>query len=111
MIALLREVSSGDLRPGYDRTDPEMSLLRQRLAPEVQGGGLPDLLGVTAMARDAALADVMEIAGMTGAGLGTIAVFTGIVVHGPFGQEFVAPDRSELRWPQEPGRPPEPLPW
>lgn len=106
-----REVQSGQLRLEYDRIDPEMSLLRTRLAPGILGGGVPDLLTLTAMARDVALADITEIGGMTGDGRGAAAVFTGIVVHGPFGQEFVAPHHSELRWPLDSGRPWEPLRW
>jgi hypothetical protein len=106
-----RELQSGKLRLEYDRTDPEMSLLRTRLAPGILSSGVPDLLTLTAMARDVALADITEIGGMTGDGRGSVAVFTGIVVHGPDGQEFVAPHHAELRWPRDSGRPWEPLPW
>ena len=111
LIEFLREVRSGELRLEYDRTDPEMSLLRTRLAPGILRGGVPDLLGLTAMARDVAMADITEIGGMTGGGRGSVAVFTGIVVHGPFGQEFVAPGLAELRPPGESGKPWVPLPW
>lgn len=82
-----------------------MSLLRTRLAPGVLRGGVPDLLLLTAMARDVALADITEIGGMTGSGRGAVALFTGIVVHGPEGDDLVAPEVSELRWPKRrPGR-------
>ncbi len=106
-----RELEHGELRLEYDRTDPEMSLLRTRLAPGVLRGGVPDLLTLTAMARDVAIADVTEIGGMTGDGRGAAAVFSGIVVHGPSGQEFVAPHLAELRWPVDSDRPWEPLRW
>jgi hypothetical protein len=88
-----------------------MSLLRTRLAPEMLRGGIPDLLTLTAVVRDVALADITEIGGLTGGGRGVAAVFTGIVVHGPFGQEFVAPHLAEIRPPMDSGRPAEPLPW
>jgi len=111
LIGFLRELNSGELRLEYDRTDPEMSMLRTRLAPGVLRGGVPDLLTLTAMARDVALADITEIGGMTGRGRGSVAVFTGIVVHGPYGQDFVAPDLAERRWPGESGHQSEPLAW
>ena len=88
-----------------------MSLLRTRLAPKLLRGGVPDLVRLTALARDVALADITEIGGMTGPGRGSVAVFTGIVVHGPFGQDFVAPHLAELRWPREAGRAADPLDW
>ncbi len=106
-----QEVASGELRLEYDRLDPEMSLLRTRLAPAVLRGGLPDLPALTALARDVAAADLMEIGGMTGSGRGSVAVFTGIVVHGPYGQEFVAPHAARIHGPREHGQPPEPLHW
>ena len=107
----LQEVGSGELRLEYDRLDPEMSLLRTRLAPAVLRGGLPDLPGLTALARDIAVADLTEIGGMTGRGRGTVAVFSGIVVHGPYGQEFIAPHSAEIYGPRELQEPPVPLDW
>ena len=107
----LQEVSSGELRLEYDRLDPEMSLLRTRLAPAVLRDGVPDLPGLTALARDIAVADLMEIGGMTGSGRGSVIVFSGIVVHGPYGQEFVAPHLAEIHGPSEVGLPPVPLDW
>ena len=111
LATFLRQVQSGELRLEYQRTDPEMSLLRMRLAPEILRRGVPDLLTLTAMARDAAIADITEIGGMTGGGCGSVAVFTGIVVHGPYGQEFVSPNLSEIRSASESGRQPQPLVW
>jgi len=43
-----------------------MSLLRTRLAPGVLRGGVPDLLDLTAIAREVALADITEIGGDDG---------------------------------------------
>jgi len=94
-----------------DRRDPEMSLLRTRLAPGVLRGGVPDLLDLTAIAREVALADITEIGGMTGGGRGAVALFTGVVVHGPAGNDFVASALSEMRWPKELSRPAERLAW
>ena len=111
LVGFLGELRSGELRLEYDRRDPEMSLLRTRLAPGVLRGGVPDLLALTAMARDVALADITEIGGMTGGGRGAVALFTGIVVHGPGGEDFVAPALSEMRWPKETSRPAERLVW
>jgi hypothetical protein len=111
LIEFLAELRSGALRLEYDRTDPEMSLLRTRLAPGVLRGGVPDLLTLTAMARDVALADITEIGGMTGRGKGFVAMFTGIVVHGPYGQDYVVPHLSEVRWPRDSGRAADPLSW
>jgi hypothetical protein len=111
LAMFLRELQAGQLRLEYDRTDPEMSLLRTRLAPGILGRGVPDLLTLTAMARDVALADITEIGGMTGDGRGAVSVFTGIVVHGPSGHEFVAPHHAELRWSRDSGMPWEPLLW
>jgi hypothetical protein len=107
----LQEVRSGELRLEYDRLDPEMSLLRTRLAPAVLRDGIPDLPGLTALARDVAVADLMEVGGMTGSGRGSVAVFSGIVVHGPYGQEFVAPHAAEIHGPSESGEPAVPLEW
>ncbi len=107
----LQEVTSGELRLEYDRLDPEMSLLRTRLAPAVLRGGIPDLPGLTALARDVAVADLMEIGGMTGSGRGSVAVFSGIVVHGPYGREFVAPYLAEIHGPRELDQEPVTLPW
>jgi hypothetical protein len=111
LVGFRNELQSGELRLEYDRTDPEMSLLRTRLAPGVLRGGVPDLLALTAMTRDVALADITEIGGMTGSGRGAVALFTGIVVHGPQGQDFVAPDVSEVRWPKTAARPADPITW
>ena len=74
-------------------------------------GLVPDLQALTAMARDVALADITEIGGMTGGGRGAVALFTGIVVHGPRGEDFVAPALSEMRWPTASSRPAERLVW
>ncbi len=111
LVGFLQEIRSGDLRLEYDRLDPEMSLLRTRLAPTILRDGVPDLAGLTALARDTALADLMEIGGMTGSGRGSVAVFSGIVVHGPYGQEFIAPHRAEVHGSMHPGQLPVPLTW
>jgi hypothetical protein len=111
LTAFLAEVRSGGLRLEYDRLDPEMSLLRTRLAPALLSSGVPDLLGLTALARDVALADLTEIGGMTGPGRGTVSVFTGIVVHGPDGADYVAPSLSEVRFPRHEDHGPTPLRW
>ena len=111
LVEFLQELKSGELRLEYDRLDPEMSLLRTRLAPIVLREGVPDLPRLTAIARDVALADITEIGGMTGSGRGYVAVFTGIVVHGPHGQDFVAAHLAEQRWPREMGRKADPLAW
>jgi len=66
LVGFPHELESGELRLEYDRRDPEMSLLRTRLAPGVLRGGVPDLLDLTAIAREVALADITEIGGDDG---------------------------------------------
>ncbi|MGS0688089.1 hypothetical protein ACVBEQ_23515 [Nakamurella sp. GG22] len=110
LVTFLREVRYGSLRLEYDRLDPEMSLLRTRLAPAMLGGHPPDLLTLTAVARDAAISDIGEINDLTG-GDGAAVVLSGIVVHGPFGQEFVAPHLAEIRFAPGADEPVQPLNW
>lgn len=110
LVTFLREVRSGDLRLEYDRLDPEMSLLRTRLAPAMLGSGAPDLLTLTATARDAAVSDIGEISDLTG-GEGAAVVLSGIIVHGPFGREFVAPHCAEVRFAAASEGPAQPLQW
>ncbi len=110
LVRFLREVRSGHLRLEYDRLDPEMSLLRTRLAPGMLGGDVPDLLTLTASTRDAAVSDIAEISDLTG-GEGAAVVLSGIIVHGPFGQEFVAPHLAEIRFAPGSERPAQQLEW
>jgi hypothetical protein len=94
LVAFRDELVRGVLDVDLDPHDLELSLLRQRLLRNIPYGHVPDLVEMTELARDAILADLTELARqLERRGPTDLAVFTGIVIHGPEG-DWVAPARS-----------------
>ncbi len=97
IISMREQFISGDFRLEFDPTDPEMSLLRQRIAPELLGHEVPDLLGITGMVRDAAVEDLLATGITTGGPIGDVALFSGMLINGPDETSWVWPHISSVR--------------
>jgi len=92
LIRFLHELESGRVDPSLDRHDVELSLLKQRLIPELDLRQLPDLVELTRVAHRAALADLeMLAADAVDPSREDYAVLSGILIHGP--------DATSLVWP------------
>jgi len=84
LIRFLRELESGRVDPSLDPNDVELSLLRQRLIPELDVRRPPDLVELTRVAHRAALADLeMLVANSIDTTRQDYAVLSGILIHGP----------------------------
>lgn len=85
--------------PFLDLADPEQSMLRDRIPPFLPEGPLPDLAGLTRIARDVITADTHKVINVLREGQSRpthVAVFTGIHINGPGGTEYVEPGACYL---------------
>ena len=91
------ELADGRLLTDLDPFDLEMSLLRQRLMRAIPYGEVPDIVALTAIARDAIVDDLVRTAArMHSWRDADIAVFSGIQIHTPDG-DYVQPGVSTVR--------------
>jgi hypothetical protein len=96
--AFRRELAAGRLDVDLDPGDLEQSLLKQRLLRRISYGEVPDLVGLTRIARDAIYDDMAALVSQLEHGADTdVAVISGVQVHGPGGSGFVAPGRGFAR--------------
>jgi hypothetical protein len=85
------ELAAGPPPVELDDQDLELSLLRRELSARVGSGPSPDLPALTDLARQAAVDEVDRLSSvLLDDGRTDIAVFSGVVVHGPDG-DLVAP--------------------
>lgn len=102
LMALHDELRGGDAHtsdyPYLDKTDPEQSRLRERIAPLVEDPERVDLLSIIRIARDLIGLDCDEAVKVLRDDPvpADIALFTGIHIHGPRGAEYVDIARSLL---------------
>ena len=85
--------------PFLDVADPEQGMLRDRIPPFLPDGPLPDLAGLTRIARDVITADTHKVISVLREGNSRpthVAVFTGIHINGPGGTEYVEPGACYL---------------
>jgi hypothetical protein len=92
------DAPTGDY-PFLDLLDPEQGMLRDRIPPWLPEGPLPDLAGLTRIARDVITADthsVVKVLRERQTVPVEVAVFTGIHINGPGGTEYVEPGHCYL---------------
>jgi len=85
--------------PFLDLLDPEQGMLRDRIPPWLPEGPLPDLAGLTRIARDVITADTHKVITVLRERQSVpthVAVFTGIHINGPGGTEYVEPGTCYL---------------
>jgi hypothetical protein len=85
--------------PFLDVLDPEQGMLRDRIPPWLPEGPLPDLAGLTRIARDVITADTHKVITILRERQTVpvhVAVFTGIHINGPGGTEYVEPGSCYL---------------
>lgn len=97
LMAFRSELESGRVLGEIDPYDLEMSLLRQRLLRSIPYGDVPDIVELTAIARDTMLDDL----GRTAARMHSwrdadVAVFAGIHIHTSDG-DYIQPGHSSVR--------------
>lgn len=97
IITMREQFRTGEVRLEFDPTDPEMSLLRQRIAPMLLGRPIPDLVDLTELVREAAVDDLLATGITTGGPVGDLALFSGLVVNGPNETTWVVPDVTSIR--------------
>jgi hypothetical protein len=91
--ALLDDYAKGGMSTGFNSSDPEQSLLKQRLAPELKAIASPTLLDVTRLAYKAILEDLEQMIGQTvDTARADYAVISGIQLHGP-GVNYIWPGK------------------
>lgn len=84
LAAFQSELASGEMSFGFDDTDPEQSLLRERLSRRLKWGQTPDLLDVTRLAHKVILEDLeRSIEATVDTSKADYAVFSGVQIHGP----------------------------
>lgn len=97
LMAFLAELRAGRMISDLDPYDLEMSLLRQRLIRAIPYGEVPDIAGLTAIARDCIVEDLVRTAArMRSWRDADIAVFSGIQIHTSEG-DYVQPGHSSVR--------------
>jgi len=97
IISMHQEFKSGATDLSFDSSDPEMSLLRQGVAPYLLGRPVPDLVALTEIVRDVAVMDLLKT-GVANAGeVADLALFSGILINGPDETSWVLPDLANLR--------------
>jgi hypothetical protein len=85
--------------PFLDLLDPEQGMLRDRIPPWLPEGPLPDLAGLTRIARDVITADTHKVITVLRERQSVpthVAVFTGVHINGPGGTEYVEPGTCYL---------------
>jgi hypothetical protein len=97
IVGMREQFLSGEVRLEFDPTDPEMSLLRQRIAPQLLGKPVPGLVAMTEMVRDAALADLLATGVTTGGPIGDLAIFSGLLINGPEESTWIWSDIASFR--------------
>ena len=102
-LAVFRgELAAGRRDTRFDPSDVEMSLLRARLLPMIPEGEVPAFEDLTRTVRDVIATDFPPALAPVLKGTGTLlAVFTGIVVHGSHGRDWVEPGSAVLYAPGE----------
>lgn len=102
LLAFRRQLTDGRLDVALEPDDLEQSLLRMRLLSELRYGEVPDLVALTEACRRAALSDFEALvasrvgAGADGAEPLDVAYLSGVVVHGPDGEDWVALSESRV---------------
>jgi hypothetical protein len=95
LIAFHGELMSGELDLTLAMHDIEQSLLKTRLVKILEWGAKPDLGNMTKVAELAIRSDLeREIAATVDTNEVDYAVFTGVQIHAPGGQNFVWPNVS-----------------
>lgn len=91
LVAARTRLLTGDTGQVLDPDDVEMSLLMRALAEDVGAGAVPDLLALTDLTRTRATAELERLVdGLQDAGAPVDhATISGIVVHGPDGDDVV----------------------
>ncbi|MEM7117487.1 MAG: hypothetical protein AAF614_33955 [Chloroflexota bacterium] len=92
LAALLGDLQSGrPLDDSLDMTDIEMSLIRQRIRPLLEKTAVSDLLSLTHLAQEAITADLTSlITQAIDPQTCDYAVFSGVQIHGPDGENHIA---------------------
>jgi hypothetical protein len=95
LIAFHHDLLSGELDLTLAMHDIEQSLLKTRLVKLLEWGATPDLGNLTKVAELAIRSDLeREIAATVDTNEVDYAVFTGVQIHAPGGQNFVWPNVS-----------------
>ena len=91
LVAARSRLIAGDAGQGLDPDDVEMSLLLRALAEDVGTGAVPDLLALTDLTRVRATAELERLVDGLRDGGSPVdhATISGIVVHGPDGDDAV----------------------
>lgn len=105
LVGFRRELRSGPVSTVLDVDDLEQSYLRGRLAALLSARGardagvaVPTLVELTLLARQAAVADIARhVAAAGGQEPVDLALLSGVVVHGPDGQDRVVHVHGEAR--------------
>jgi len=89
--AIQNELAAGSLTVGLDNEDIELSLIKSRLAKEITGSNVPDLLELTKLVQKAIQDDLeAALSKAIDPGKCDYAVIAGIQIHGP-GQNYISP--------------------
>ena len=92
LLAFQQELAAGQVKADIDPSDLEQTLLRHRLFRLIEFTEIPDLVTVTALARQAITEDLRAAAAVLAEQPHSdVAVFVGTLVHGPDGAELIAP--------------------
>ncbi len=92
LVALMEELKAGKKAPTPDPDDPEMSLLRQRLLPGLQGKPA-DLVELTRLAQRTACADLeYTLDKVIDPAASDYAILSGILIHGPSKRQEIWPE-------------------
>jgi hypothetical protein len=99
LVGLRDELAAGVLKVEPDVYDPEMSLLRSALLSKTRFGTVPDIVSLTRTARDVAMEKYLDASGtLDHSRDNDVAVCSGIIIHGPDGQDWVEPGRAFARY-------------
>ena len=91
LAALLSDIQVGPLDTELDMTDIEMSLIRRRIRPLLERTAVSDLLSLTHLAQEAITADLTSlITQAVDPQTCDYAVFSGIQIHAPDGDNHIA---------------------
>ncbi len=92
LIALQKELLSGNVVYERDSDDLEQSMLKQRLLKKIRYGEVPDLVTLTRITYDQILEDLERMIKLTvKTSVSDYAVLTGIQIHGPNKDHYVWP--------------------
>jgi hypothetical protein len=92
LVAFLGELERGHVDTEMDPDDVEQGLLKARLVSRLHPGTTPSLLELTHVAREAILADLERLIGLTvETAKADYAVLSGVQIHGPDENSYVWP--------------------